>query len=192
MPPACLGASCVAVRTRVLHHQQLGLFQGAVAVIALLFSSIFSSEVPKFFFFFHTHLLCSFGTSRGHRCRPFSPPGSCLQFLSRIGFSNPTACRFFIECCLLALSASQFVHKKNSPRIYTSIHSGGFELTKLTYTRLEDKLIRHRGDRRRGIRAADTSELRRQNKRIQAAETYETIWLRLQQSSKLIRPKTPN
>ena len=27
------------------------------------------------------------------------PPGSCLQFLSRVGFSNPTARRFFIECC---------------------------------------------------------------------------------------------
>ena len=27
------------------------------------------------------------------------PPGSCLQFLSRIGFSNPTARRLFIECC---------------------------------------------------------------------------------------------
>ena len=26
-------------------------------------------------------------------------PGSCLQFLSRIGFSNPTARRLFIECC---------------------------------------------------------------------------------------------
>ena len=50
-----------------------------------------------FFFFFHTHLLSSFWTSRGHRCRPFSPPGSCLRFLSRIGVSNPTACRFFIE-----------------------------------------------------------------------------------------------
>ena len=34
----------------------------------------------------------------------------------------------------LALSASQFVHKKKSPRIYTSMHAGGFELTKLTYT----------------------------------------------------------
>ena len=43
----------------------------------------------------------------------------------------------------LAFSASQFVHKK---RVYTSIHSGGFELSKLTYTRLEDTLIRHRGD----------------------------------------------
>ena len=46
----------------------------------------------------------------------------------------------------LALSASQFVHKKKSPRIYTSMHCGRFELTKLTYTRLEDKLIRHRDD----------------------------------------------
>ena len=47
----------------------------------------------------------------------------------------------------LALSASQFVHKKKSQRIYTRMHSAGFELTKLTYnTRLEDNLIRHRGD----------------------------------------------
>ena len=46
----------------------------------------------------------------------------------------------------LALSASQFVHKKKSQRIYTSMHSAGLELTKLTYNRLEDNLIRHRGD----------------------------------------------
>ena len=45
----------------------------------------------------------------------------------------------------LALSASQFVHKKKSQRIYTSMHSAGLQLTKLTYTRLEDNLIRHRG-----------------------------------------------
>ena len=48
----------------------------------------------------------------------------------------------------LALSASHFVHTKKFQRIYTSMHSGGFELTKLTHTRLEDNLIRHRGDRR--------------------------------------------
>ena len=47
----------------------------------------------------------------------------------------------------LALSASQIVHKKKSQRIYTSMHSAGLELAKLTYTRLEDNLIRHRGDR---------------------------------------------
>ena len=51
----------------------------------------------------------------------------------------------------LALSASQFVRKKKSPRIYTSIHWGGFELTKLTYTGLEDNLVRHRGDRLVGV-----------------------------------------
>ena len=43
----------------------------------------------------------------------------------------------------LALSASQFVRKKKSPRIYTSMHSAGFALTRLTYTRREDNLIRH-------------------------------------------------
>ena len=47
----------------------------------------------------------------------------------------------------LALSPSQFVHKKKFQRIYTSMHSAGLELTKLTYSRLEDNLIRHRGDR---------------------------------------------
>ena len=49
----------------------------------------------------------------------------------------------------LALSASQFVRKKKSPTVYTSMPSGRFELTKLIYTRLEENLIRHRGDRYR-------------------------------------------
>ena len=49
----------------------------------------------------------------------------------------------------LAISVSQFEHKKESQRIYTSMHSTGLELTKLTYTRLEDNLIRHRRDRLR-------------------------------------------
>ena len=80
------------------------------------------------------------------------PPGSCLQLLSRIGFSNPTARRCFHRVLLthaeaLALSASQFVHEQKSPRIFTSMHLAGFELTKLTYTRLEDNLIHHRGYR---------------------------------------------
>ena len=48
----------------------------------------------------------------------------------------------------LALSANQFVvhNKKTSARIYTSMHSAGLGLAKLTFTRLEDNLIRHRGD----------------------------------------------
>ena len=36
------------------------------------------------------------------------------------------------------------MHKKKSLRIYTSTHSGGLELTKLTYSRHEDNLIRDR------------------------------------------------
>ena len=47
----------------------------------------------------------------------------------------------------LALSGGQFVDEKKSQRIYTSMRSAGLELTKRTYTRLEDNLIRHRGDR---------------------------------------------
>ena len=50
----------------------------------------------------------------------------------------------------LAHSTSQFVHKKKSQRTYTSMHSAWFELRKLTYmvyTRIEDNMIRHRGDR---------------------------------------------
>ena len=31
--------------------------------------------------------------------------------------------------------------------MYTSMHSGGLELMKLTYSRHEDNLLRHRGDR---------------------------------------------
>ena len=98
------------------------------------------------FFFFYTHLLSSFW-------KPWSqvssllPPGSCLQFLSRIYRVQQSHCSSIWLTHALALSASQFVHKKKSPRIYTSMHSGGFELTKLTYTRLEDNPIRHRGDR---------------------------------------------
>ena len=42
----------------------------------------------------------------------------------------------------LAFSSSQFVHEKKSPRICTSMHTGGNH--ELTYTRLEDNLIRHR------------------------------------------------
>ena len=59
--------------------------------------SFFSSRVYVIYYF---QLL---DKPRGHRCRvPSSPPpGSCLQFLSRIiGFSNPSARRFVIEFCV--------------------------------------------------------------------------------------------
>ena len=84
-------------------------------------------------------------------------PGSCLHFFIAHTVHNPTARRFFIECYLLTLSrfpASQVVRKKKSPRNYTHMHSRGFELTKLTYTRLKDHLIRHLGDRQYMIHGA--------------------------------------
>ena len=102
-----------------------------------------------FCFIFSRNLLSSFWTSRGHRCRPFSPPALVFNFIAhRV---QQVHCSSVLHRVLLthalALPANKFVHKKTFPRIYTSTHSGGFELTKLTYTRLEDNLIRHRGDR---------------------------------------------
>ena len=93
------------------------------------------------FCFFLTLILSSFWTSRGHRCCPFSPPhrvqqSHCSSIFHRVLLTHA-----------LPLSASQFVPEKKSQRIYTSMHSAELELTKLTYTRLEDNPIRHRGDR---------------------------------------------
>ena len=100
-------------------------------------------------YIFLTLLLSSFWTSRGHICRPFSSGFLPLTFIAhRVQQSH---CSSIFHRVLLihavALSASQIVHKKKSRRIYTSMHFSGLEPTKLTYTRLEDNLIRHRGDR---------------------------------------------
>ena len=77
--------------------------------------------------------------------------GSCLQFFIAHRVKQSHCCSSIFHRVLLthalALSASEFVHKNKSSRIYTSVHSVGLELTKLTYTRLEDNLIRHRADR---------------------------------------------
>ena len=98
---------------------------------------------------FHTHLLSCLLDKPWSQVSSLLPPGSCLQFLSRIRRVQQPDCSSIFHRVLLThalvLSASQFVHKKKSPRIYTIMHSGGFELTKLTDTRLEDNLIRHRG-----------------------------------------------
>ena len=70
------------------------------------------------------------------------PPGSCLYFFIAHRVQQSQCSSIFHRAThALALSASQFVHKKNSQRIYTSMHSAGLELTKLTYSRLEDNLI---------------------------------------------------
>ena len=91
-----------------------------------------------------------------------SPP----RFLPSIFIAHraqPSHCLSIFRQVLLthafALSASQFVRKKKSPRIYTRMHSGEFELTKLTYIRLEDNLIRHRGDRLCGYSLLSDSSL---------------------------------
>ena len=80
---------------------------------------------------------------------PFPPRFSPLVFIAHRVQQSHCSSNFHrvLLTRALALSASQIVHKKKSPRIYTSMHSEGFELTKLTYTRLEDNLIRHWGDR---------------------------------------------
>ena len=60
-------------------------------------------EILELFFFFPSFFSHTFTFQLLNK--PWSqvssllPPGSCLQFLSRIGFSSSTARRFFIECC---------------------------------------------------------------------------------------------
>ena len=104
------------------------------------------------FFFKHIYFAAS-GQAVVTGVVPFPPPlvlafkfyraqGSAIPLL--VDFSSSVIAKVTHA---LALSASQFMHKKKSPPIYTSMHSGRFELTKLTYTRLEDNLIHHRGDR---------------------------------------------
>ena len=80
-----------------------------------------------FFLVFFTLLLSSFWTSRGHRCCPFPP-----RFLPSIFIEHrvqQSRCWSIFHRVLLthALtpSASQFGHKQQSLRIYTSVHSGG-------------------------------------------------------------------
>ena len=60
--------------------------------ISVVLRSIF------FFFFFSRTSTFQLLDKPGSQVLSLLPPGSCLQFLSRIGFSNPTARRFFMEC----------------------------------------------------------------------------------------------
>ena len=110
--------------------------------------------MPYFFFFSFSHLYFpASGQAVVTGVIP-SPP----RFLASISIAHrvqQSHCSSIFHRVLLthalALSASQFAPKQKSPRIYTSMHSGGFELTKLTYTRLEDTLICHRRDRPKHI-----------------------------------------
>ena len=108
--------------------------------------------MPFFFFFFSTHI---YFPASGQAVvtgvvPPFPPPRLLPSIFIAHRVQQSHSSSSFHRVLLthaLALSASQFMHKKKSPRIYTSMHSGGFELTKLIYSRLENNLIRHRGDR---------------------------------------------
>ena len=84
-----------------------------------------------FIFVFSRFYFSSFWTSCGLRCRPFSPPGTCLQFLSRIGFSVPTARRLSSNVANSrprAFRESIFYARK---RTYEYVHSVRIELAKL-------------------------------------------------------------
>ena len=103
-----------------------------------------------FFFFFFTHIYFPASGQAVVTDVVPSPPRFLPSLFIAHTIQQSHCSSIFHRVLLthaLALSASQFVHKKKPPRIYTSMHSGEFELTKLTYTRLEDNLIRHRGDR---------------------------------------------
>ena len=107
-----------------------------------------STETFFFFFFAHFYFPAS-GQAVVTGVVP-SPPRflPSLFIAHRVQHSHCSSiCHRVLLTHALALSASQFVHKKKSQRIYTSMHSAGLELTKLTYTRREVNLIRHRGDR---------------------------------------------
>ena len=100
-------------------------------------------------FFFLTPLLSSFWTSRGHRCRPFYPPVLAFNFYRAYGSAIPLLVDFSSSVANTrsrAFCKSIYAQEK-SQQVFTSMHSTGLELTKLTYTRLEDNLIRHQDDR---------------------------------------------
>ena len=72
-------------------------------------SVVFSSLTIYSFIYFSRFYFPDSGQAVVTGVVPSPPPGSCLRFLSRIGFSDPTGRRFFIECSLthaLALSAT--------------------------------------------------------------------------------------
>ena len=105
-------------------------------------------QSPYHFFFAHFYFPAS-GQAVVTGVVPSSPrflPSICIAHRVHQSHCSSIFHRVLLTHAL-ALSASQFVHTKKSTRIYTSMHSGGFELTKLTYTRFDDNLIRHRGDR---------------------------------------------
>ena len=111
-----------------------------------------TSPMRKSRFFLHFYFLPASGQAVATGVVPSSPqflPSIIIAHTVQQSYCSSVIYRVFLVAThhALALSASQFVHKKKSLRIYTSMHSGGLKLTKPTYTKLEDNVIRHRGAR---------------------------------------------
>ena len=103
-----------------------------------------------FFFFFFAHLYFPVsGQAMVTGVVPSSPRFLPSIFIAHCGQQSHCLSIFrrLLLTHTLALSASQFVHKKKSLQTYTSMPSGELELTTPTYTRLEDNLKCHWGDR---------------------------------------------
>ena len=97
-------------------------------------------------FFFGTLLLSSYKQAVVTGVSLFFPrflPSSFIAHRVQQSHCSSISHRVLVTHALALSAGHQSVHKEKSPRICTSMHSGGFELTKLTYTRLEDSLIRH-------------------------------------------------
>ena len=100
-----------------------------------------------------TLLLFSFWTSHGHRCCHFNAPlvlafnfithrihqSHCSSIFHRVLLTHALALSLFPQVNLCTTRCSYGFSREFSSRV--------LELTKLTYTRLEDNLIRYRGDR---------------------------------------------
>ena len=101
-----------------------------------------SSRLCFFFLIFHTHLSTfQLLDKPWPQVSSLSPPRLMPSIFIAHRVQQPQCSSIFHRVLLthaLVLSASEFVNKKKSPRIYTSMHSGGFELRKLICTRLED------------------------------------------------------
>ena len=143
--PICDGLDVNVTYNFTWFHLNHGMVSRQIYIL-----SLYGGHSIFFFFFSHTSTFqLAAGQAVVTGVVPFPP-----RFLPSIFIAHrvqQSHCSSILHRVLLthalALSASQFVRKKKSPRIYTRMHSGGFELTKLTYTRLEDNLTRHRSDR---------------------------------------------
>ena len=88
-------------------------------------------KLPSGHFFFYTHLLSSFWTSREHMFRPFSPSVFAFNFYRAQGSAIPLLVDFSLSVANSRFRAfrKSISAQEKSPPIYTSMHSGGFELT---------------------------------------------------------------